>query len=159
MDAQELFKQRIAEVTHRVGLSPLNADLEKWLNQQFGYSSDWFEEVKQLCLLGIEQGWLCNRTGGGIRYGRIFKPSDELSGFSVDVVEMVDIAGPYHVHPLGEIDLIMPLDESALFDDHTAGWMVAPAGSAHAPTVSQGKALVLYLLPEGQIQFTEKSVA
>jgi len=28
-------------------------------------------------------------------------------------------------------------------------------GSAHRPTVSSGRALVLYLLPQGQIEFTK----
>ena len=67
---------------------------------------------------------------------------------------MQDIAGPHHTHPLGEIDLVMPLEGEACFDGQPAGWLVYPPGSAHHPTVSQGRALVLYLLPEGQIQFT-----
>ena len=54
----------------------------------------------------------------------------------------------------GEIDLIMPLEGDALFDGHPAGWLVCPPGSAHRPTVSQGRALVLYLLPQGRIEFT-----
>jgi hypothetical protein len=41
-----------------------------------------------------------------------------------------------------------------LFDGRPAGWCVYPPGSAHHPTVTSGRALVLYLLPEGQIQFT-----
>jgi hypothetical protein len=77
-----------------------------------------------------------------------------LHGFSVDVVDMQDMAGPHHVHPLGEIDLIMPMDPQARFDDRPAGWLVCPPGSAHCPTVSQGRALVLYLLPQGRIDFT-----
>jgi hypothetical protein len=32
-----------------------------------------------------------------------------------------------------------------------------PPGSAHRPTVSQGRALVLYLLPNGKIDFTKDS--
>ena len=67
---------------------------------------------------------------------------------------MKDIAGPHHAHPQGEIDLVMPLDADACFDGRAAGWLVYPPGSAHRPTVSQGRALVLYLLPAGQIQFT-----
>ncbi len=66
---------------------------------------------------------------------------------------MADCKGPYHAHPEGEIDLIMPLDEGACFDDHGAGWVVYPPGSEHFPTVSAGRALVLYLLPEGKIEF------
>ena len=67
---------------------------------------------------------------------------------------MQDVAGPHHSHPKGEIDLIMPIEGDALFDGRPAGWLVCPPGSAHRPTVSQGRALVLYLLPDGQIQFT-----
>ena len=67
---------------------------------------------------------------------------------------MENIAGPHHTHTNGEIDLIMPLEGDALFDGHAAGWMVCPAGSSHKPTVTQGRALVLYLLPDGKIEFT-----
>ena len=31
------------------------------------------------------------------------------------------------------------------------------AGSAHCPTVAQGRALVLYLLPEGRIDFSPRA--
>ncbi|SDQ34798.1 DUF4863 family protein [Paraburkholderia tuberum] len=79
---------------------------------------------------------------------------DDTHGFSVDVVDMQDIAGPHHVHPHGEIDLIMPLTDGATFDGHPAGWCVYGPGSAHRPTVANGRALVLYLLPQGAIEFT-----
>ena len=68
--------------------------------------------------------------------------------------DMRDIAGPQHAHPNGEIDLIMPIDDTARFDGRAAGWLVYPAGSAHRPTVSAGRALVLYLLPQGRIDFS-----
>lgn len=129
-------------------------DLQAWLNAQHGALSPLYAALKASCIAGVSAGWLCNREAGGIRYGRIFKPDAELAGFSVDVVEMRDIAGPHHVHPQGEIDLVMPLDGEARFDGHPAGWVVYPAGSAHRPTVSTGRALVLYLLPQGAIQFT-----
>jgi hypothetical protein len=61
------------------------------------------------------------------------------------------------VHPEGEIDLVMPVDGDARFDGRPAGWVVMPPGSAHRPTVSQGRALVLYLLPNGRIDFTKES--
>ena len=102
----------------------------------------------------MAEGWLCEREHGGIRYGRVFKAEDALHRFSVDVVDMQDIKGPHHAHPSGEIDLIMPLEQGAAFDGRQAGWCVYPPGSAHHPTVTAGRALVLYLLPEGQIEFT-----
>ncbi|WP_414707995.1 DUF4863 family protein [Rhizorhapis sp.] len=49
----------------------------------------------------------------------------------------------------------MPIDAAAQFDGRGAGWKVYRPGSAHHPTVSGGKALVLYLLPEGAIEFTQ----
>ena len=57
------------------------------------------------------------------------------------------------MHPNGEIDLIMPIEGDAAFDGHSAGWLVYAPGSAHEPTVSGGRAYVLYFLPEGAIQF------
>ena len=133
---------------------PLNSDLQTWLNTEHGAASASYAQLRQACESGVAQGWLCDREGGGLRYGRIFKPADDLHGFSVDVVDMTNVAGPHHAHPEGEIDLIMPMDGSAEFDGHPAGWLVCPPGSAHSPTVTQGRALVLYLLPQGRIEFT-----
>ena len=48
----------------------------------------------------------------------------------------------------------MPITGSALFDDMPRGWCVFEPGSAHCPTVTQGQALVLYMLPGGEIEFT-----
>ncbi len=148
------FHQQIAELTTQLAGRELNTDLQTWLNQEHGVDSPTYQQLKQSCEQGVAEGWLCNREGGGIRYGRIFKPADDLAGFSVDVVDMQDLQGPHHAHPNGEIDLIMPLEGDALFDGHAAGWLVYPAGSAHHPTVTQGRALVLYLLPQGSIEFT-----
>mgnify|MGYP003418024259 FL=1 len=148
------FKDHIAKLTAQLVGRPLDADLDQWLNVEHGVGSKTYEQLKLSCQTGVAEGWLCEREGGGIRYGRIFKATPDLHGFSVDVVDMQDIAGPHHAHPLGEIDLVMPLDGDALFDNRPAGWVVYPAGSAHRPTVSRGRALVLYLLPEGRIEFT-----
>ena len=148
------FQSQIAQLTAQIAGRELNKDLDAWLNQKHGAGSTSYQNLKAACEAGVAEGWLANREGGGIKYGRIFKPSDELNGFSVDVVDMKDLAGPHHTHPNGEIDLIMPIDGDAQFDGRPAGWCVYPAGSAHRPTVSQGRALVLYLLPQGAIEFT-----
>ena len=151
----EHFRAQIVELSAAIAGRPVDAALDAWLNAEHGAGSATYAALKASCEQGVAEGWLCNREGGGIRYGRIFKPADDLQGFSVDVVDMRDIAGPHHVHPQGEIDLIMPLDEGATFDGRPAGWCVYPAGSAHSPTVRHGRALVLYLLPQGQIEFTK----
>ncbi len=148
------FREQIAELSAQLAGRPLDASLDAWLNAEHGATSTTYASLKQSCITGVAEGWLCDREGGGIRYGRIFKPAADLQGFSVDVVDMTDIAGPHHTHANGEIDLIMPMDDSAQFDGRPAGWLVCPPGSAHRPTVTGGRALVLYLLPEGSIQFT-----
>ena len=146
--------QALAPLTAQLAGRPLDQALDDWLNAEAGPGSARYEAIAAACRAGVAAGWLCNREGGGIRYGRVFKPAPELDGFSVDVVDMQDIAGPHHSHPNGEIDLLMPVEGDARFDGRPAGWVVYPAGSAHRPTVSQGRALVLYLLPQGAIQFT-----
>lgn len=148
------FRELVAQTTARIAGRPLDAALDTWLNTECGPASETYRALKSACEAGVAAGWLCDREGGGIRYGRIFKPADDLHGFSVDVVDMNDIAGPHHSHPNGEIDLIMPIEGGAQFDGRPAGWCVYPPGSAHRPTVRQGRALVLYLLPEGRIDFT-----
>ena len=153
--SKESFHQIVADVTTQIAGRPLNDELDRWLNTVHGPGSESYERLKQACIDGVAEGWLCEREGGGIKYGRVFKPEDALAGFSVDVVDMKDIKGPHHTHPNGEIDLIMPLEGDATFDGRAAGWCVYPPGSAHYPTVAQGRALVLYLLPEGQIQFSK----
>ncbi|MDE1947795.1 MAG: DUF4863 family protein [Burkholderiales bacterium] len=148
------FREQIAAFTAPLAGRALDAELDAWLNREHGPASATYAALKAACVAGVAAGWLCDREGGGIRYGRIFKAAPDLQGFSVDVVDMESIAGPHHAHPNGEIDLIMPIEGEALFDGRPAGWLVCAPGSAHRPTVSNGRALVLYLLPEGRIDFT-----
>jgi hypothetical protein len=151
------FHDLVAEVARGIAGRPLDADLQDWLNMHYGAHGPYYAALRQACATGVDQGWLCSRENGGIRWGRVHEASEALGGFSVDVVQMDRVAGPHHTHPLGEVDLIMPLDEGALFDGHGAGWCVYGPGSAHSPTVSEGAARVLYLLPQGQIQFTRRA--
>lgn len=148
------FDQRMAALCEFVGDRPLDAALAAALNTQYAPDASAFAELTQLCQAGVAEGWLCEHEGGGIRYGRVTQPSSVTHGFSVDVVKMRDIVGPHHRHPNGEIDLIMPIAGSPTFDGHGAGWVVYGPGSAHSPTIAGGEALVLYLLPDGAIEFT-----
>ncbi len=148
------LQQALSPLTAKLAGRALDTSLEAWLNSEAGPGTTAHAAISAACAAGVAEGWLCNREGGGIRYGRIFKPDAGLDGFSVDVVDMENIAGPHHSHPNGEIDLLMPLQGDALFDGRPAGWVVYPPGSAHRPTVTQGRALVLYLLPAGDIHFT-----
>lgn len=148
------FTELMASITREIAGRPLDRALQAELESRFPASGDTCRRVLDACRAGIAAGWMCSREHAGIRYGRVVKPGADTYGFSVDVVDMVDVAGGHHRHPSGEIDLIMPLDATATFDGHGAGWLVYEAGSAHVPTVAGGRALVLYLLPQGAIEFT-----
>jgi len=152
--SQERFEELIASVTERIAGRPLGQGLQGELNRQFPADGETFESLAALCREGIREGWLCGRERGGIKFGRILQADPGTHRFSVDVVEMGDIVGPHHRHPNGEIDMIIPQTEGAEFDGHGKGWLVYAPGSAHSPTVTQGRAIVLYLLPEGAIEFS-----
>jgi len=153
MDASE-FQGLIAKLTAEIDGHPLNTALETLLNAEHGPGSTTYEALLAACRTGIADGWMCQREQGGLRYGRVVKPSDATHGFSVDVVDMENLSGGHHRHPNGEIVLNLPLTRGALFNGHPAGWSVYEPGSAHIPTVSNGRALVLYMLPQGAIEFT-----
>jgi len=153
--SQEQFAQLMASITARIAGRTLDATLEDDLNRTLPPHGAVVRSVVDACSAGIAAGWMCNREHAGIKYGRVVKPGPATHGFSVDVVEMDDVAGGHHRHPNGEIDLIMPIDAAATFDGRGAGWLVYPPGSAHVPTVTGGKAWVLYLLPQGAIEFTK----
>jgi hypothetical protein len=162
MSPVDAFQAQIAVLTATLAGRPLDDALAADLNRLHPPGSPVFEAIAAACRAGAAEGWMCQHEGGGIRYGRVIKPTPATHGFSVDVVDMQDLAGPHHTHPNGEIDLVMPLagptgfevGGSACFDGQPAGWKVYGPGTAHRPTVSGGRALVLYLLPEGAIQFT-----
>lgn len=157
MDVQSRFAELIAELTVEIRDRSLGPDLGDHLMDAYPPDGAWFGEVERLCALGRDQGWLCAREQDGIRFGRAIKPGPSSHGFSVDVVEMADVVGPHHAHPNGEIDMVMSVDPETTFDGTRRGWKVYGPGSAHQPTVRGGRALVLYLLPGGAIDFTRSA--
>lgn len=152
--SQADFEQQILSIAGNISGQALDGRLQDYLNEQFPAAGEAFRSLANSCRQGIAEGWLCDREHGGIKFGRVIQSSPDSHDFSVDVVLMEDLAGPHHRHPNGEIDMIIPETEGAQFDGQGSGWMVYPAGSAHRPTVSAGRAIILYLLPEGAIEFT-----
>jgi len=153
--SQDDFARLMASITARIEGRPLDAALEAELSRTLPAGGPVVREVFEACRDAIAEGWMCSREHAGIKYGRVVKPGPSTHGYSVDVVEMKDVAGGHHRHPNGEIDLVMPIDATATFDGRGAGWRVYGPGSAHVPTVTGGKAWVLYLLPQGAIEFTQ----
>lgn len=149
------FADLIAPITATITGRPLDKTLEADLNTRYPADGATFRAIVEACRTGIAEGWMCSREHAGIRYGRVVKPGAATHGLSVDVVDMDNVAGGHHRHPTGEVDLVMPLSGTATFDGRGAGWLVYGPDSAHVPTVTGGRALVLYLLPQGAIEFTK----
>ena len=150
--AVEKFQTQMGKITGAIVGEKLDISLTKKLNHMFPSDGLIFQDVKATCISAIEEGWMCNRGDDSLKFGRIIK---DLDGFSIDVVLMNNVVGPHHRHPEGEIDMIMPLSDDAKFDGNGVGWLVYGPNSAHQPTVTDGKAIILYLLPDGAIEFTD----
>ena len=152
----EEFQNLLQPVTNTIAGSVFDKALETRLNDQFPADGDLFAQVESACHGAIAAGWMCTHGDEGRRFGRVIEPSPQSGNLSVDVVQLNNVTGPHHKHPNGEVCMVMPLDKQATFDGHGAGWCVYSPGTAHYPTVRNGNALILYLLPDGQIEFTGK---
>lgn len=148
---KDAFQALVAEVTGAIKGKALDTDLGTWLEENFPADGEAIGAIRAACDAAIEAGWMCDQEYGGIKFGRVIK---DLDGFSVDVVQMADVVGPHHSHPKGEVDLVMPVERDAKFDGSGQGWVVYGPDTAHNPTVTDGAAIVLYLLPGGEIEFT-----
>lgn len=153
MSVPELLRL-IAPVAEFCAGKAVDAGLMAELNRHFPADGPEFAAIAACLAEGIDAGDFCGKEAGGIRFSRPTKPAPATHDFSVDVVAYGDLAGPHHIHPTGEIDMIVPVDETATFDGHGRGWLVLGPGSGHRPTIAGGQAIVLYLLPQGAIQFT-----
>lgn len=150
----DTFHALLQPVMDAVAGQPADRALEDRLNAAFPAGGTVTSAITGACHQAIAAGWMCAQGGPGRRFGRVIQPGPASHDLSVDVVDLTDVVGPHHRHPNGEICLVMPVDEAARFMGNGAGWCVFPAGSDHRPTVTGGRALVLYLLPEGKIEFT-----
>jgi hypothetical protein len=97
-------------------------------------------------------GLVAHKGAPPLRFSRAAKASSATGGYSIDVVHM-SAPGPEHVHPRGEIDYCVAVDGAPTFDGRPPGWVVLPPGSRHVPTVAGGTMLIVYLLPDGAIEF------
>lgn len=128
-------------------------DAKAVLEERFALDSDAMQTLRQLVRAGIEDGSLCDREAGGVRFSRVQKAGgdDELS---IDAVHMSS-PGPGHTHPNGEFDLCFAVDGAPTFDGNPEGWTVYAPGSWHVPTVEGGVMDILYFLPGGAIRFED----
>ena len=115
------------------------------------------QALRAALVAALEAGTICDRGPPECRYSRLLKSEPgspgEGHGFSVDLVCMT-APGPRHRHPKGEVNLCYALEGSPRFDGQPEGWVVFPPGSEHVPTVTGGKMLIAYFLPDGAIEWT-----
>jgi len=148
------FQNLLKPITDFVSSQVVNSALAGELNRRFPQNGETFNAIESACREAIADGWMCAQGGAGRRFGRVIEASEETGRLSIDVVDLENIVGPHHRHPAGEICMIMPVTKGARFDDMPRGWCVFEPGSDHRPTVTDGEALVLYMLPDGKIEFT-----
>ena len=150
----ERLQELLKPVTDFVSGQAVNGDLAQALERRFPHDGETFGTIEAACHEAIADGWMCAQGSGGRRFGRVIEPSEDTGQLSVDVVDLENIVGPHHRHPTGEICMVMPVTDGARFDGRSRGWCVFEPGSDHRPTVTDGEALVLYMLPQGRIEFT-----
>lgn len=129
----------------------ISPTLNSELDQAFPKDSMQLQTIESLCKKALAENHIKMRGASELRFGRILKPT-EACPLSIDIVDM-NCKGPGHTHPLGEVDLCFPQDSSAEFDGKADTWIVYPENSWHEPTVTQGRMIILYFLPEGSIRF------
>ena len=129
------------------------------LNALYGPGTETFAQIAQACQSGVDDGWMNLEGDARRKGGRILEPGPGTQNLSVDVVEIADITGPHHRHPRGEVCAVLPITEGACFDGHPAGWCVYPPGSSHYPSATGGRLRVMFLLPGGEIEYTDAAAS
>jgi hypothetical protein len=124
------------------------AELVKRLDPAGTAARDLNSELVEL----LAAGKIAERGELPVKYGRVAKAGEATLGFSIDVVHM-NGPGPLHRHPNGEVNWCVALDGRPTFDGQPSGWVVFPPESRHVPTVAGGTMLIVYLLPQGAIEF------
>jgi len=149
---------RLEQLVAFIGDSPLDAALEDRLNRHFGPRTREFQDMTRLLRAGIEEGWACYAEidGADYRRGRLGTAGDGVHDFVIESARLKDVKGNHHRHPLGEINMIQPLDPASRFCGSGEGWKVFAAGTSHYPTVTGGACTFIFLLPKGEIEYREE---
>ena len=150
-------------------------ELEEWLNGVYGPSSSLYRELAELITAGVAEGWAANVEINGPRYrrSRISEPTADTAYFSITAVLMDSesppnnpervVRGDYHLHPYGELNMVVPLTLGAKLCGPNgwqgAGWTSPAPGSHHYPEVKGGAVIALFYLPAGRISYDIKPLS
>jgi len=122
------------------------------LERRFDPASDAAQALNSALKALLAEGKIADRGEMPVKWGRVAKASDESRDFSIDVVHM-NGAGPRHRHPSGEVNWCVTLSGEATFEGQSNGWVVMGPDSVHVPAVMGGEMLIVYLLPQGAMEF------
>ena len=122
------------------------------LERRYPSTSPAAHALREALVQAVEEGVICNRENGDIRFSRLAKPSDTLHDLSVDFVWMTG-PGIHHRHPKGEMNLCFAVEGDPRFDGQPEGWVAFAADSRHVPTVTNGRMLIVYFLPSGEVEW------
>lgn len=142
-------------------------DLEQRLTAEYGPGNPIFDGFSRLIKEGISKGepWVASDEVSGPKYRRtrVVAPCAETRYFSITTVYMDSsdsdetLRGQYHLHPYGEINCVIPIDEGAEIRGmqgwQGAGWTSPGAGTHHYPEVRGGALVALFFLPAGRISY------
>ena len=137
-------------------------ELQLWLNATYGPATALYKDLARLITDGVNDGWAANIevSGPAYRRSKIQAPTAELNYFSITAVYMNSVErlrGQYHLHPYGELNLVVPLDPGAVLAGplgwQGAGWTAPAPGSHHYPEVKGGALIALFYLPAGRISY------
>jgi hypothetical protein len=165
----ELVARFIPLLQELKDLTPGTA-VEQSLNTKYGVESELYQDLARLITLGVREGWAADTEIAGPRYrrSRVVVPHADTLFFSATAVLMdsTDNAqnnpgggfrADYHLHPYGEINLVVPLNEGAALAGPNGwcygGWTAPAPGSHHFPEVKGGAVISLTFLPAGRIAF------
>lgn len=138
--------------------------LEHRLNNSYGPGTAIYDDLARLVRSGIinNEGWVATDPLDGPKYrrSRLSAPNAENRFFSITTVYMEsqeEYSGQYHLHPYGEINCVILLDETAELKGmkgwQGAGWTSPAAGTHHYPQVRGGALVALFFLPAGRINY------
>ncbi len=153
MPTKEELTDALAPLARRVA----ELDLSRGDEAEAALNRDWpvaeLAELRAMLLAAQADGWLTPRKAHeALSFGRLAKPTEATAQLSIDVVDMAG-AGPGHTHPNGEASLCFALEGAPRFMGKPEGWVVAEAGTHHVPTVTDGRMLIAYFLPDGAMEW------
>ncbi|EME46939.1 hypothetical protein DOTSEDRAFT_169818 [Dothistroma septosporum NZE10] len=142
--------------------------LEKRLNEHYGPGNEYYEDFCTLIKQGLEEGWVATHEIDGPKYrrGRIMLPCPENLYMSLTAVyfdSKEEYSGQYHKHPYGEINCVVPIDETFELEGlpvgenwRGRGWTSPGPGTHHYPRSRGGRGVAFFFLPSGRIAYDAK---